>query len=144
MNIYLTIFLSSFKASIVMSLYHDAAWFAALGFGGYNMTLATMCAVAGSFLGEAFNFCIGWHLASKRNDWYTFDEAIYAKFKKYAKYSLFLLLLPFPDLPTFGQFFSIYVIFLGFFRQSVLSFALLALLGRLIYYSYYLLGISLI
>jgi len=143
MSSYLFIFINSFKSSILLSLYHESAWFAALQFGGYNMPLATFCAITGSSSGIALNFALGRYLGSKRDDWYSMDEAIYLRLKKYIGYSVPLLLLPFPDLPLAGQFFALYTVMLGLLGVRVRTFIVLALAGRVIYYGYYLLGITL-
>jgi membrane protein YqaA with SNARE-associated domain len=70
---------------------------------------------------------------------YIFDEEIYQKIKKYINYTVFLLLIPFPGFPIIGQFFNLYVVFVGLFRVSPIKALALVTVGRIAYYSYYLL-----
>ena len=137
-SIYYLIFVNSFKSAVIMSMFSENAWFAALNFGGHNMLLATISATIGASLGTLLNFAIGYYVSYKRTEWFNFSEELYQKIHKYSKYSLVILLLPFPNLFIIGQFYSLFVLMAGVLKHSPYIILPLIIAGRLIYYGFYL------
>lgn len=138
MDIYQIIFLNSLQSSLLISFRSENAWFAAIEFGECNVLLATLAAIIGSFAGNCLSFIIGYYLAKKRNNWFDIDEGIYKKISYYFRYARFLLLLPFPFTPVIGQFVGLFIALNGFFRNKIITSLAIILVGRIIFYSYYL------
>lgn len=138
MDPYSLIFVNSFKSSVVFFLSPENAWFAALQFGGYNIGLATLAAVGGSSIGNFLNFYVGYYLNAKRGDWFLFGDKLYQRLSKINRYMMFLLALPFTSVPVIGIFWGLYVMLTGFFGTPLKAAILLIILGRVAYYSYYL------
>lgn len=134
MEPYYIIFLNSLKSSIIVSMYSENAWFAALQFGGYDIWFATIAAVCGSSIGTLLNFGAGYYMAGKRSDWFVFKESLYNRIVSYNRYTMFILMVPFSAIPMVGSFFNIYVLVAGFFRISPAKAALLIISGRTFYY----------
>lgn len=139
MGIYYLIFINSFKSSVILSLYSENAWFAALLFGGYHMLFASLMAVLGSTAGTSIAFFAGAYLASKRGELFVFKESIYQRIAKYRNYLMLLLVVPFYSIPVVGAFWSSYVLLTGFFGAPILRALTLIMIGRVIYYGFYLL-----
>ncbi|MEI6729712.1 MAG: hypothetical protein WCL30_00495 [Pseudomonadota bacterium] len=139
MQPYTLIFINSMQSSFVLALRSENAWFAAVEFGKYNIYIATLAAIIGSSLGNFINFAAGYYISRSRENWVFFDQNIYEKVAKYFSYSAVLLLLSFPTIPIIGVFYPIFVILHGVLRTSIIPAIGLIFLGRIIYYSYYLL-----
>jgi len=139
MQPYTLIFINSMQSSFVLALRSENAWFAAVEFAKYNIYIATFAAIIGSCLGNFLNFAVGYYISRSRENWIFFDKNIYEKISKYFSYSAVLLLLSFPNIPILGVFYPIFVILHGIFRTPIIPVIGLILLGRIIYYSYYLL-----
>ena len=137
MTPYETILVNSLQSSFLLSLRSENAWFAAMQFGGFNLWFITLAAIIGSFSGNLINFSIGWYIAKKRNDWFYISDGVYQRLTDYFRYIRFLLLLPLPFILITGQFYSIFVFLNGFFSKSMAIPLLLVLVGRIIFYSYY-------
>lgn len=142
MDIYSLIFANSFKASIVASIVAENAWFAAVQFGGYNIWLATLAAIAGSSLGTLLNFSLGYYLGGKRGDWYAFSDKLYNRLTKYNRFTMFILIVPFSAIPVLGTFFTLYIVVAGFLRIPPKKAALLIVVGRVLYYLLCLVGVN--
>ncbi len=142
MNPYYIIFINSLKSSILISMYSENAWYAAVQFGGYNLWAITGAAIAGSVMGNCLNFGAGYYLGCKRNDWFVFKEEWYAKLSKLNNYSVYLLGFPISAIPVIGVFWSLFVLVTGFFHANPVKSILLIACGRALYYGYYLYGIQ--
>jgi len=89
---FLPIFIeSAWKASII-PFGNDVTFFALKSFGGYDMALPFILAVAGATLGQTFNWCLGHFLISYK-DRLNINEQLYSRFATaFNQYGVFLLL----------------------------------------------------
>jgi|SRR6185369_15433474 len=139
MDLYLLIFANSFKSSVIFFFVPDIAWFSALMFGGYDMWLATIAAVCGSAIGNCLNFAAGYYIGTLRGDAFAFSEKTYQRLSAINRYTMYLLLLPFSSVPVLCLFWGLYVVLTGFFGAPISRAVLYILIGRIVYYSVYLL-----
>ena len=139
---YYLILTNSFRASLIVSPYPDVAWFAAMQFGGYSVWAATFMAALGSALGSSLNFAAGYFLSMKRGDWFANREPLYVRISGYKRYLMFLLLFPFQSVPVAGMFWNIFVILMGYLGVKPRYAVILIFLGRVLYYSAYLVKMS--
>ncbi len=133
MHNYDIIFTNSFIASLALSWRSEIAWFAALGFGGYDMRLATLLALAGSLLGTSVDYVIGRIIAASRLRWFSASNESFARAVQYFQRYILLLLL-FPWIP----FSTLFAVIAGLFRISPAKILAVVLVGRICYYGYYL------
>lgn len=132
------IFLNSLKSSIITAMYGENAWFAALFFGTYNMWGITLAAILGSAIGNCLNFGAGYYLGRKRLEWFALKESIYQYISRFSNVFMFLLLTPFSEVPVMGVFWSLFVLCTGFFCSKPIRALVLIIIGRFVFYGYYL------
>ncbi len=132
MTAYYIIFSNSLFSSLILSLRSEYAWFIAQEFGGHNMWLATLAAVAGSALGMSANFGLGYYCFRMRTQWMHFSDAAYDRISGYMRrYGVWVLLLP-----SF-TFAPLVALIVGLFRVPFRKAVMIMVAGRLGYYGYY-------
>ena len=134
---YEIIFLNSLKASIITAMYDENAWYAALLFGTYKVWGITVAAILGSGIGNCLNFGAGYFIARKRQEWFSIKEEIYQFISRLSNFFMLFLALPFSSMPVIGVFWSLFVLCTGFFSAKPLRGIALIIIGRFIYYGYY-------
>ena len=132
---YLTIFLNSFQAVVILALCSENAWFAGLGFASVNPWLATICALAGATLGMGLDYGLGYYLSRYRHRWHHFGESNYARAAAYAR-RYFVWLLLFTFLPGMG----LWAVLMGLLRVPSQRVLAAVAVGRLAYYAWFLLS----
>ncbi len=131
---YINVLIESATVSGFIPFAHEPTFFAMVGFGGYNLILATAIAVLGAAIGSSFGFIVGVlilklyrkygnqkHLTAEQ---YNMASRIFSRF--------FILLLPFTWLPMLN-FLPLIAGFLGQRARIVLP---LVIIGKIAYYSY--------
>lgn len=134
MNFYLNVFVESIGVSSFIPFVSDPTFFAMKGFGGYDMQLAVVLAVAGSAIGAAICYIVGrWlskiFLKSGKNN---------VSIEKYNKASQFfskniMILMPLTWLPLL----KFLPLFSGLLDGSFKITMLLVVLGKMGYYGYF-------
>lgn len=135
---YEVIFLNSLKSSIITAMFGENAWFAAILFGSYSVWGVTLAAILGSAVGNCLNFAAGYFLARKRLEWFSLKENIYQRASKLSNLLIIFLALPFSSIPAIGVFWSLYVLSMGFFSTKPVRSFILLVIGRFVFYGYYL------
>jgi membrane protein YqaA with SNARE-associated domain len=128
----LDIIINSFTSWLVLPLGSEIQWFSLLIFQPEEMLLPTIAAVIASSIALFTSYALGWLLAMDRKHMPLSDE----KYNKAAAFSqqwlLGLFIIPWiPLLPLLA-------VVIGFLRCSLWRWVALAIIGRVIYYSYYL------
>ena len=142
-NQYFIIFHNSLEAAFFVSLRSESAWFGALNFGGHNMVVLTLLAIAGSTLGMLINYGFGYYMSRWRGDLPAFSESVYQRIAAVFARRLFVLMAIPPVamlevIPGFGVFAMVN----GMFRVPPKRALIAIIAGRILYYSYYLLTMS--
>ncbi len=136
MGAYLDVFIESILANSIIPFMHEPSFFAMHSFGGYNMPLAAVLAILGSFIGAAFNFALGLgllRLYRRKNDRKHLPIDKYNKFKHtFSRY--FIILLPLSWMPLL----NILVLLAGFFGTKARLVLSLVLAGQIAHYGWYL------
>jgi membrane protein YqaA with SNARE-associated domain len=133
MSVYPFILINSFQSAVMISLHAEYGWWAARDFGRPDIIMITVMAVIGSTLGMALNYWLGYWVARNGVQHMHISESAYKWISNYFRYLTVLLL--FPQLP----FLPVFAALCGFFRVPPAATIAVVVLGRIGYYSYYLL-----
>lgn len=132
-SVYLLLFVDSFRAMFVFSLRPETAWFAALDFGLYNTFLITLVSYAGSVAGAITTWAVGYGISRARKQLITLDEELFDRlstnFAKYGVYAFLFQMLPFAKL---------LYLFAGIFVVPARRLIIFTLIGRAVFYLFYL------
>lgn len=139
MSFYIDVFREAAFVSSPIPFAHEPTFFAMRSFGGYNMLIAAAFAVAGSALGAAFSFILGYGsfklYQKKGNKNYLTIEKYNAASRSFRR--CFLILLPFTWLPLLNL--LVFVAgFLGIRAKLVFP---LVIAGKTAYYCWYILPV---
>ncbi len=139
-NVYFFIYTNSAQASFLLSFTPETAWFAALGFGGYNMWLATLMAFLGSFVGSTVTFGLGYYVSRWRERTPIYKESTYTKISSLFSRKLYLLMaIPPLFILEMMPHITIFVLLCGLFRVPPKKAITAIAVSRALYYAYYLL-----
>lgn len=132
MDIALEILLNSFLSTFFLSFKTEVVWFSRLLFQPETIWSATFLAMVASVAAYGVNYLLGWLLARQRENM-PMENAVYEKGQRLVRrYFIWLLLIPWlPLLPAFS-------FIMAFFRPGLVRFLAIVLVGRLLYYGYYL------
>ena len=119
-NIYFQIFHNSLQSHFfIVSLISENAWFAARQFGGHNMVLATLAALAGSLLGLSITYGIGYYASRWREKLPIYSEETYQSVSRLFNRTLYkIMVIPPILLLEFIPGFSLFVLVNGLMRVS--------------------------
>lgn len=128
---YFFLFVDSILSSMILVPNTVMAFNAMLIFGGYNLSLMVVIAVAGSAVGVTFNYLFGLILNSVKKKAYGESEK-YSRLRQFsAKWLVYLSFFSF--LPLFGV---VITTFLGLMRVNYKKYLVAAILGSLIYFTF--------
>lgn len=124
-------FEAAWNASIV-PMGNDTAFYAMKSFGGYDMTLPLILAIAGATLGQVFNWFFGTLLQKlKYTKNMTLSEDVFIRFEYYfRRYGIYLLLF------SWGPLCKLLPILAGFANVPPKTVALIVAIGYLGHYGY--------
>lgn len=127
---YIDVIVEGILSTILFPLASDTTFFAMQAFGGYNMTLAFWCVLAGATIGSAVNYGFGRLLSWCQTAGVSvLPQETYDVWQKRAYY-----FAPVIGLFCWIHLMAVLVVALGFFRVRALYVIPLLLLGQAIYY----------
>jgi membrane protein YqaA with SNARE-associated domain len=132
-QLFLDVLVNSFWASLLVTMDSEIAWFSCLNFLPTNQMLdVTIAALMGSTTGLFCCYGVGWLLALDRQQMPLSEE----KYHRAARIAGFYI-LPFFLFP-WTPFLAIIAAAMGFLHTKFWHLALAIVVGRLVFYSYYL------